>query len=496
MSRLSAIRNERLEKRSALIKKGLPPYPAHTTRDHAISDVLKSFDALASAATEIHVAGRITAIRTHGKVSFIDLEDQSGSIQIVIKSDEYKGVALDDLLLDIGDFIQITGVAFLTKTGQQSIQAKTITMLSKSLRPLPSDWHGFKDKEERLRKRYLDLLTNKDVREAFVKRSRLIAELRRYYYSKDFIEVETPILQTIPGGALAKPFKTKLNALDLDMYLRIAPELYLKRLLVGGFERVFELGRVFRNEGIDADHSPEFTMLEAYWAYQDYEGLMKFIEEMLRSVVTTINGSTTVAFQDFSFDFGGQWKRVAFLELIKEKTGIDYATSTQANLLAKAKELGIDIKTYLSKAKLADEIYKKTCRPFVAGPLFVTDLPWEISPLAKRDDNNPERVERFLLVIAGNEVANGFSELNDPIDQLERFQQQQQESKQGDLETHPYDEDYVEALEYGMPPAAGVGIGIDRLAMLLTGVANLREIILFPPMRPRNHETEIEIEND
>lgn len=464
---LEDIRKTRLKKLENIRKAGVEPYPAESFRSHKISEVLKKFDALSQSGEKVTLAGRLISSREHGGSLFGDLKDGStslaaggsGKLQLFFKKDvlgekDFK-FFLDNF--DIGDFIEATGTLIKTKAGEPTLEVQSFRMLAKTLLPLPEKWHGLQDIEERFRKRYLDLIFNGEVKEKFQKRFQIIQKIRQYFLDAGCVEVETPILQTIPGGALAKPFKTHLKTLDLDLYLRVAPELFLKRLIIGGFESVFEIGRNFRNEGIDRDHNPEFTMLEAYFAYRDYEWLMNFTENLF-----------VYLSENFPAEGGPArgWKkpfrRVEFGELVKNKTGAE-----------------------------ADEFFKKQVRPKIIEPTFVINHPIDLSPLAKKISSPPHsnmsgggknNVARFQLIAGGLELANAFSELNDPLDQKERFEEQKK--LKGD-ETHPYDKEFLEALEYGMPPAAGIGIGIDRLVALLTNSHSLREVILFPTMKPK-----------
>ena len=450
---LEEIRKARLKKLKNIRKAGIDPYPAESFRSHKILAILDNFDELSKGPEKPVLAGRLISLREHGGSTFADLKDGSGSIQVFFKKDILGEKDYNFFLenFDIGDFTETAGSLFRTKAGEPTLEVQSFRMLAKSILPLPEKWHGLQDVEERFRKRYLDLIFNDKVRDKFQTRFNLIQKIRQYFLEKDSIEVETPALQTIPGGALAKPFKTHLNTLDLDLYLRVAPELYLKRLLIGGFDSVFEIGRNFRNEGIDRDHNPEFTMLEAYFAYKDYNWLMDFTEDFFEYLAVEIFKSTKVEYKGQTVDFKKPFKKVEFKELVKEKTGSE-----------------------------ADEIFKKQIRPTIIQPTFVINHPFDLSPLAKKlSDKN---VARFQLIAGGLELANAFSELNDPLDQKERFEEQKK--LKGD-EMHPYDQEFLEALEYGMPPAAGIGIGIDRLAMLLTDSHNLREIILFPTMKPK-----------
>ena len=434
MDSLEGIKKVRLEKLDSLKKSGINPYPAEVSRTHTNNEVLGDFKKLAN--KKITLVGRIKSIREHGGSTFCHIEDGSGQIQIYLKKDKIGDKEYKNFLenIDIGDFIEVKGGLFLTKKGEKTLEISSWRILTKSLLPLPSEWYGLEDVEERFRKRYLDLILNRETREKFTKRSEIIKNIRKFLDENGFLEVETPMLQTMAGGAKAKPFKTHLNALNLDLYLRIAPELYLKQLLVGGFERVYELGRNFRNEGMDREHNPEFTMLEFYAAYWNYETMMDFTEKLLKSLDKKI--------------FKVKFKCEEYDKIVGKK----------------------DEKDVFSK---------------ITEPTFVINHPTEISPLSKRLEKDMKKVARFQLIVQGLEIANGFSELNDPIDQKQRFEMQEEERKKGNQEAHPFDKDFIEALEYGMPPAAGIGIGIDRLVVLLTGSKTLREIILFPTMKPK-----------
>lgn len=445
---LEEIIKEREKKREDLIKAGVNPYPGKIKKSLLISEALKNFSSLVRQKKEVFLAGKIMALRDQGKLIFIDLADGSAKIQGVLKEENLKNFKLLKIHLDIGDFIALGGALFETKTKEKSIEAKQAELIVKSLRPLPSQWFGLKNIEERFRKRYLDILLNKEVKENLVKRSEIINEIRQGILEEGFLEVETPILQPLPGGARAKPFITHHNALDADFYLRIAPELYLKRLLVAGFEKIFEIGRNFRNEGIDKDHNPEFTMLELYWAYENWEGLMEFTEKLLKKW------------------FPKKFKKITFEEAMKK----------YANLDLKKKNLnGAEI----------DEAFKKEVTPKIIEPTFIIKYPKTISPLAKSCEDDSEFTERFQLIIEGIEVINGFSELNDPVEQRKRMEEQEKMYRAGDQEASRLDEEFLEALEYGMPPAAGMGIGIDRLVALITKSHNIKEIIIFPTLRPK-----------
>ncbi len=503
MSNISRIKKVKLEKLEALKKSGIDPYPASTKRSAQISEAKNDFESLSSSEAELVLTGRVMTKREHGGSTFCHINDGTESIQLyfkkdVVGSDEYS-LFLDNF--DIGDFIEAKGSLFVTKRGEKTLQVKSFNILSKALLPLPEKWHGLSDVEERYRKRYLDILMNSEIKEKFIKRSKIISAMRKFLDENGFMEVETPVLQTIPGGALAAPFKTHLNALDLDMYLRVAPELYLKRLLVAGFEKVYEIGRCFRNEGMDATHNPDFTMMECYAAYQDYNDFMEMTEKMIQHIVSEVNdGSLEIEYgsgeEKQKIDFKGPYKKLDFTELLKEHTGIDYDALTEEELYKKAKELKVDVPAGSNKGKIADEIYKDFVRPKIIDPIFMINHPLELSPLAKQVPGDPKKVERFQLVVAGVELTNAFSELNDPQEQEARFKEQEENIKKGDDEAMRTDREFIEALEYGMPPAAGLGLGVERLIALLTNSHTVREIILFPTMRPKtdNKEQEREIE--
>ncbi len=484
---LEEIRSERLKKLEAFRSEGGDPYPAKSRRTHAIADLAKKFGALAKSKKKVVLAGRVVARREHGGAAFFDLSDGTGKFQLLLKEDllgEDFGRAA--ATIDIGDFVEVEGACFATKRGERTLEVRGWRMLAKSLLPLPEKWHGLQDVEERFRKRYLDLLVNEGVRERFLRRSALVHAIRSFFDTQGFLEVETPLLHSIPGGALARPFVTHHNALDTDFYLRIAPELYLKRLLIGGFDRVFEIGRCFRNEGIDATHNPEFTMLEAYAAYWDEEDMMGAVEDLFMLLGKEFGKKGALAVGEKQISFKKPFARIAFKDLLARYALIPhYDAETRDSLAVRARQFGIEAAPHESKEKIADEIYKKICRPYLTQPTFVVHHPIELSPLAKRRAEKQSEVRRFQLITGGLELANGFAELNDPIDQRARFQAQERDRQGGEEEAHRVDEDFLEALEYGMPPAAGLGIGIDRLLMLLTDMKNIREVVLFPTLRPK-----------
>lgn len=448
----------------------------------------------------VKIAGRIMALRRMGKASFAHIADQSGRIQIYLKRDEIGDAYKAFKLMDIGDIIGVTGFVFKTKTGEISIHVKELKLLAKSLRPLPIakeavDEKGnkivydqFADKELRYRQRYVDLIVNPDIKDVFIKRSKIVTAIRSYLDTQNYLEVETPILQPLYGGAAARPFVTHHNALDVKLYLRIADELYLKRLIVGGFQGVYEISKDFRNEGMDKSHNPEFTMLELYVAYKDYEWMMKFVEGMFEHICNSVFGELEFTFEGKKINFKTPWQRIYFTDAIKDKTGVDVITASDDELKSLANNIGIDINAVKGRAKLIDEIFSQTVEEELTQPTFVVDYPLELSPLAKKHRSKKGLVERFEGYIAGREICNAFSELNDPIDQKQRFEQQKQMIEAGDEEAHQIDEDFVRALEFGMPPTAGLGVGIDRLVMLFTNQSSIRDVIFFPQMKPETKE--------
>jgi len=485
MSTVDEIRQNRIEKLKKIIKSGENPYPIEVKRTHEIKKILEDFASLMKKEEEVILVGRVRTIRIHGALAFIDFEDGTGRFQALFSKDKLGEKSYQTFLdiFDIGDFIEIRGILFETKRGEKTIQASDYKMICKSLRPLPEKWHGLKDVEERYRKRYLDLIFSSEVKEKFIVRSNFIKELRNFLNEDGFLEVETPILQLLYGGARAKPFKTHLNAMDLDVYLRISPELYLKRLLVGGFEKVYEIGKCFRNEGVDKFHNPDFTMIEFYWAYADYKQLMKMAERMFDVILTKVLGTTEVKYGEEILNFKGPWERIEFFALLEKYTGIKYEELNEKALLKKAKEMGIEVPEGADKPNIADEIYKKYCRPKLIQPTFVIHHPKGFQPLAKELDK--EKLANFQLVVAGAEIINAFSEQNDALDQGEVLRSQEKLFKGGFEEAQRSDEEFIEALEYGMPPAAGFGMGIDRIASMLTDSGSLREVILFPLMKDK-----------
>ena len=477
----------RKEKERYLKEQGVETYPQDrgpyiTTAD--VEDRFGGLDAqeLEKSAERVAIAGRIMAFRDFGKSAFIHVQDRKGKIQAYVRKDILKSPAYDIFKkFDICDIVGLEGKVFKTRTGELTVLAETMKLLTKSLRPLPEKWHGLKDVEERYRKRYLDLIVNDRVRDVFTARAKIIDFIRRYFVQRDFIEVETPMMQVIPGGATAKPFVTHHNAMGMDLYLRIAPELYLKRLVVGGFERVFEINRNFRNEGISVRHNPEFTMLEYYQAYATYEDLMALTEDMVSKLVKELFGAYVVTYGGQEIDFTPPWRKITMAQAMAEFGNFDLsALDDPARLKDYAKDLAIEGADKEPRGKLITKIFEELCEKKLIQPTFITQYPIEVSPLAKRNPQNPEITERFELYISGMEIANGFNELNDPEDQLGRFELQIREKEEGAA----LDEDYITALEYGLPPTAGQGIGIDRLTMLLTDSASIRDVILFPLLRP------------
>jgi lysyl-tRNA synthetase class 2 len=481
----------RLERLNIIKQKGILPYPGTTDRTKEIGEALADFTTLESSQEKIILAGRIRAIRLHGGSCFGQLQDDSGAIQFYFKEDVLgkENYKFFTDTFDVGDFMEVTGVCYVTKRGEKSLLADSFKLLGKALLPLPEKWHGLTDIEVRFRKRYLDLLANPDVKEIFLTRHKIIQFIRKTLLNEGFLEVETPILQPVASGAIARPFKTHHNALDIDMYLRIAPEIYLKELVVGGMDKVFEIARCFRNEGIDYSHNPEFTQVEFYWAYKNYNDLMNFMEKFLSEMVTEVCGSSEIDYDGQKINFAGPYERVDFREALIKEAGIDLDEYDSEQLVAKAKELGLKPDKSWGKGKTADELYKKFVRPKLINPTYIINHPLELSPLAKKMPDRPNYVERFQLVVGGKiELVNAFSELNDPLDQEERFAEQGKLTDKGDDEAMLKDDEFVEALKYGLPPTAGLGMGIDRLVSILTNTHNIKEVILFPTLKPENTE--------
>ena len=491
---LSDQEQARLAHLNALRDAGIDPYPARVTRTHAIADARALYEAGQAEGVEVSVTGRLKRIRVMGKMSFADLEDGSGQIQIVAKRDNLPDGwynAIWKKLIDLGDFVGVTGPLVVTRTGELSVDAHAIQFLSKALKPMPDKWHGVKDPETRYRRRYVDLMANPQVREIFRTRAAVIRSLRDYFDGAGFLEVETPILQPIYGGAAARPFVTHHNQLHQDLYLRISFELYLKRLLVGGFDKVYEIGRDFRNEGVSFKHNPEFTQLEFYEAYADYQDVMRRTEEMVAYVAQQVTGGLTLRWGEHMLDLTPPWKRIPLRQAILEATGIDYEAYPDAESLAAAmKEIGHEPDPHSNWGKLVDSLMAKHVEPNLIQPTFLIDYPLDVSPLAKGSPDDPRLVERFEGFMVGMEFCNAFSELNDPIDQLQRFLDESYRARHGDDEAHPIDEDYIEALSYGMPPAGGFGMGVDRLAMLFTDTDTIREVLLFPHLRSQKSEND------
>jgi lysyl-tRNA synthetase, class II len=490
MEKESKILEQRKEKIQQLKDLNIKLFPNDFKVSHTIKEIMEMVESSADTdavkpVQTFTVAGRMIAVNRFGKASFIRFRDRTGQLQAYIRKD-FAGNDAYALFkqLDVGDFIGLSGEMFQTKTGEWTLLAKAIRLLSKSYRPLPEKFHGLRDPEKRYRQRYLDLIMNGEVREKFLVRSRIVNAIREFLKARDFLEVETPMMQLIPGGADATPFRTHHNALDMDLYLRIAPELYLKRLVVGGFERVFEVNRNFRNEGVSTQHNPEFTMLEFYQAYADYQDLMKMTEEMIQYLAEQLNGTQQIIYQGHSIDFSSPWRRLTLAQALEELGDVKpEMLKDKEALLGLAAEKGIQVTKTRRLGKIITKMFDVLVEPKLIQPTFITGYPVEVSPLSRKSDQFPELTDRFELFIAGRELANGFSELNDPEDQRERFFQQVADREAGDQEAHFMDEDYIEALEYGMPPTAGEGIGIDRLVMLFTDSASIREVIFFPHMK-------------
>ena len=476
----------RIDKMHKIEEHGWKPFGHRFLFTHRAADIAAQFDELSEKETEVTMAGRVMAIRGHGKTCFMDMQDKTGRIQVYVRKDVIgeENYALIKLM-DIGDTVGITGTAFRTHMGELSIKASSVEMLSKSLRPLPEKWHGLKDVETRYRQRYVDLIVNPEVRDTFVKRSQIIRSVREVLDSHDFLEVETPILNTIAGGAAARPFISYHNALDMQVYMRIAPELYLKRLIVGGMDRVYEMGRVFRNEGIDNRHNPEFTSVEIYQAFADYRDMMDLTEEVVVKTAEKVLGTTTINYEGTTIELASPWKRMSMIEAVKEYSGKDFTNVTDLEeARAIAKELNVAIEPSFGIGKIINACFEEYVEDKLIQPTFITGHPKEISPLAKSNPENPEITDRFEAYIYGREICNGFTELNDPIDQKERFLKQVEERANGDEEANMMDEDFVNALEYGLPPTGGLGIGIDRLVMFLTNSSTIRDVLFFPTMKP------------
>lgn len=486
---LNEILRVRRNKLAELQKSGNDPF--HIVRydvTHRTGEILADFEAFEN--KNVTLAGRLMSKRGMGKSTFCDIQDRDGRIQIYVRINDLGEDKYEEFKkLDIGDIIGVTGRVFKTRMGEISVHVDSYTLLSKSLRPLPEKFHGLKDPDIRYRQRYLDLIVNPEVKNTFIARSRIIAAIRRYLDSRDFLEVDTPILNTIPGGAAARPFITHHNALDIDMYLRIAPELYLKRLIVGGLERVYELGRMFRNEGISIKHNPEFSMMEVYQAYTDYHGMMELAEGLISTVAQEVLGTMKITYQGQEIDLTPPWTRLTMIEAVKKYADVDFdkiKTDEEARETAKAK--GLEIEGKPVRGEILSMLFEEFAEPNLIQPTFVLDYPVEVSPLTKRKSDRPELTERFELFITGREFGNAYSELNDPIDQKERFLDQVRKREAGDEEANMMDDDFITALEHGLPPTGGLGIGVDRLVMLLTDSFSIRDVLLFPTMKPREKE--------
>lgn len=493
MDELNDLLKQRRSKLDELRTQDINPFAndfktTHVANDIHLAHVEHDKEALESIGTEYVIAGRIMAQRDFGKAAFIQLQDRSGRLQVYVAKQQVGEEAYDVFRkFDVGDIVGVAGTPFRTKTDELSLRAASIRILTKSLLPLPEKWHGLTDVETRYRQRYLDMIVNPEVRDVFRKRTEIIRLIRDFMQQKDFLEVETPMMQPIAGGATAKPFTTHHNTLKMDLFLRIAPELYLKRLVVGGFERVFEINRNFRNEGISIQHNPEFTMMEFYQAYATYEDLMDLTEELLCHVAEQVVGTLKFPYGEQEVDLTAPWDRLTVREAVAKYGDISLVDlEDRDKLFAYAKKLGLELDQSIGHGKLLTEVFDEVAEPNLWNPTFVTEYPTEVSPLSRRNDANPEVVDRFELFVVGRELANAFSELNDPIDQKGRFIDQLKEKEAGDEEAHAMDEDYIRALEYGLPPTAGEGIGIDRLVMLLTNSASIRDVILFPQMRPEH----------
>jgi lysyl-tRNA synthetase class 2 len=490
MEKTSDVLRKRKEKMQDLKNSHVNLFPNGFNVLHTVQDIQtvieKSPQTLTDNEPRFVTAGRMMAINKFGKSAFIRFRDRTGQLQAYVRQDRVGDDAYRLFKqLDIGDFVGLKGGLFQTRTGEWTLLANEFDLLCKATRPLPEKFHGLRDPEKRYRQRYIDLIMNAEVRDLFLKRSRIMQLIRDFFLKRDFLEVETPMMQPVPGGAEATPFKTHHNALGMDLYLRIAPELYLKRLVVGGFERVFEINRNFRNEGVSTQHNPEFTMLEFYQAYATYTDLMDLTEALITGVAETLTGSATISYQGESIDFSKKWRRLPLYDALAELGGIEPALlNDKEGLLEFASQNGVQVTKTGQVGKIITKLFDALVEPKLIQPTFITGYPAEVSPLSRRSDQQPDLTERFELFIAGREIANGFSELNDPVDQYERFAQQVQGRQAGDEEAHRMDNDYIEALEYGMPPTAGEGIGIDRLVMLLTDAASIREVILFPHMKP------------
>lgn len=482
---IGEVRKVRLAKLAALEEAGKDPFELTTYERTATAGAIRA-DYDAYEGKSVSVAGRLMSKRVMGKASFGHIADSDGDLQLYFSRDDMGAENYQEFKkLDVGDIIGVKGAVFKTKTGEITVHVEGYTLLVKSLLPLPEKYHGLKDPELRYRQRYVDLIANPGVKDIFVKRSKVVSAIREYLDGEGFFEVETPVLNTLAGGANARPFVTHHNTLDVDMYLRIATELYLKRCIVGGFEKVYEVGRIFRNEGMDPKHNPEFTTVEVYQAYVDYNAMMDLTENLIRYCAMKACGTLDITYQGEKISFAGPWERLTMVEAVRRYVGMDFDTEELGDLIAKANAKGLELAADTSWGKVLYEVFDNFVEEKLTGPVFVTDYPVEVSPLAKKKKSDPRLTERFELFIASKEIANAFSELNDPIDQRERFAAQMAAKAQGDEEAQPYDEDFVTALEYGMPPTGGMGMGVDRLVMLLTDSYSIREVLLFPTMKPR-----------
>lgn len=480
---LEDILRERQRKLELLKKEGFDPYPIKVKRTASISEAQKSFTAWSRSKKKLFLAGRVMSIRDQGKMVFLDLKDESGEIQLVLRADNIKNIKFWKSVLDQGDFVSAGGVLFKTKKGEKSLEVKNFEIIAKSLRPIPSEWYGLEDTETRLRERYLDILLNPQVKELFYKKAIFWETFRQFLKKEGFLEVETPALELIPGGADAEPFKTHHNALDVDFYLRISLELPLKKLLVAGYEKVFEIGRIFRNEGIDREHLQDYTQLEFYWAYHDYNDLMKLVEKLYKEVIKKTCGSLVTTWNGHEINWGKKWPKVDYVKLFEKTHKINPLSASQEELFLKAQSLGLAPDSNLGKGRLIDLIFKKTIRPSLIQPIFLINPPAELTPLAKRSKKDPRVVERMQPVACGTELGNGFSELNDPIDQRMRFEEQMKLREAGDKEAQQLDEEYLKAMEYGMPPSAGFGVSERFFAVLMD--KPVRETVIFPLMKPK-----------
>ena len=481
---LNELLQVRRNKLTELRDKGVNPFGVKFVPEQKAQDILENYQQYED--KEVVIAGRLMAKRGHGKAGFGQLQDISGQIQIYVREDMVGELDYEIFTkLDIGDMVGIRGIVFTTQKGEITVKARGVVLLSKSLQPLPEKWHGLKDVEMRYRQRYVDLIVNPDVRKVFILRSKIIKEMRKFLDDRGFLEVETPSMHAIAGGASARPFITHHNALDIDLYMRIALELHLKRLIVGGMERVYEIGRIFRNEGISTRHNPEFTMIELYQAYADYHDMMELTEQMVAHIARETLGTTVITYQGQEIDLTPPWNRITMVDAVKKYANVDFAGVDHAGARELAKALNMEVGADETKGNILNLVFEEYVEPHLTQPTFIMDYPIEISPLAKRKDDDPDFTYRFEAFIYSRELANAFSELNDPIDQKERFMKQLEAREKGDEEAHMMDEDFVRALEYGMPPTGGLGIGVDRLIMLLTDAPSIRDVILFPTLRPR-----------